>query len=165
MASFADEAYHGIIARSAVPFVMNERFTICRNRESVERSRFRFSRPDLLPAEGRRRGLATIGASNRPRATRLCVARRPGGAIAPTAAIYEKPAQHPTAAKRTRQNTSFVPRRGRVVRCPPRTIQQLVFCQRSQKGFRCWRKTTTCKLHRDRHPPTDHQVARDVCDR
>lgn len=55
---------------------------------------------------------------------------------APTAAIYERPAQHPTATKRTRQNPSFVPHRGRVIRCPPRIIQQLGFCQRSHEGSR-----------------------------
>ena len=97
----------------------------------------------LAPAEGGRRGLATKGASNRPRATRLCVARWPGGAIAPTAAIYEKPAQHPTATKRTRQKTCFVPSaastcggfKGCVVRKDLRTIQNSFFVNVRRKDL------------------------------
>lgn len=111
-------------------------------------SPFVCARPNLLPAEGRRRGLATIGASNRPRAPRLCGARWAGGAehrprpytndqhstprlrseLDKTQVLYPPP-QALAAALRV------------LVRCPPRTIQNSGFVNVRRKAQDSRRQT------------------------
>lgn len=148
MSLFADKAYHGIVARSAV-LLADYRYGFTNDAgDSFPLSPFVCSRPNLLSAEGRRRGLATIGASNRPRVPRLCGTRRTGGAEHRPRPYTKN--QHSTPRLRSELDKTQVlypPPQALaavlrvLVRCPPRTIQNSGFVNVRRKAQDSRRQT------------------------
>ena len=139
----------GIVARSAVLFA-GYRYGFTNDAgDSFPLSPFVCARPILLPAVGRRRGLATIGASNRPRVPRLCGTRRTGGAEHRPRPCTRNP-HRPHGYEPSRTKRQFCTLRRKHLRrplgpCSSRALAnytKLAFCTDSANGYGSRLKTS-----------------------